>query len=63
MGNMSHMSRLSHSGLTKVYLLLVCVAAFAGGASAAVAPATVRIHYNRTAATTLAGSFTLGMAR
>ena len=47
---MTYMSRLSRSGLYKVSLLLVCVAAFADVASAAVAPGTVRIHYNRTAA-------------
>src|SRR5712691_5833508 len=46
---MTYMSRLSRSGLSKVYLLLVCGAVFAGVASAVVAPATVRIHYNRTA--------------
>jgi pullulanase len=46
---MTYMSRLSRSGLSEVYLLLVCGAVFVGMASAAVAPATVRIHYNRTA--------------
>ena len=43
---MASISRLSRSGLSKVCLLLVSII---GLASAAVAPATVRIHYNRSA--------------
>jgi len=43
---MASISRLSRSGLSKVCLLLVFII---GLASAAVAPATVRIHYNRSA--------------
>jgi pullulanase-type alpha-1,6-glucosidase len=46
---MTYMSGLVRSGLSKAYVLLVCGLVFAGMASAAVAPATVRIHYNRTA--------------
>jgi len=46
---MTYLSRLNRSGLLKLLLLFVCVAVLACSASAA-APATVRIHYNRSAA-------------
>src|SRR5947207_10176498 len=46
---MTYPSGLIRSGLSKIYVVLVCGFVFAGVASAAVAPATVRIHYNRTA--------------
>src|SRR6478609_4545256 len=47
--NMTNMAGLIRSGLSRVYVLFVCGFVLAGVASAAVAPATVRIHYNRTA--------------
>src|SRR6202165_319629 len=46
---MTCVSRLSRSRASRVYVLLVCVAVITAVAAAVVAPATVRIHYNRTA--------------
>jgi pullulanase/glycogen debranching enzyme len=46
---MTYTSRLKRAALSKFSLLLVGVAVLAGLATAAVNPATVRIHYNRTA--------------
>ena len=46
---MTCVSRLSRSRASSVSVLLVCVAVITAVAAAVVAPATVRIHYNRTA--------------
>jgi len=47
---MTYTSRLNRAVFSKFYLPLVGMIVFAGVAIAAVNPATVRIHYNRTAA-------------
>jgi pullulanase len=47
---MTYTSRLKRAVVSKFYLLLVGVTVLAGVAIASVNPATVRIHYNRTAA-------------